>query len=205
MDTEEMRLAVAGIDYKVENAGPGERTELFLQGCWNDCPGCFNPSAKDVNGGRRMNIDLLIDEITESTPNKLVTICGGEPFIQAFELFYLVFMLKQEDFHILVYTGLHFEDLFNFAYREEDVIQEKDAMILGPDYAESDLLKIAMFQIGIKGVLAHIDLLVDGPFEQDKILTIGPGQFVGSSNQRIIDMPATLKAGNLVTLRRWDE
>ena len=45
-------------------------------------------------------------------------------------------------------------------------------------------------------ILDNIDILVDGPFVQDlKKITL---KFRGSSNQRIIDMPATRRAGQIV-------
>ena len=49
-------------------------------------------------------------------------------------------------------------------------------------------------------MLSKIDILVDGRFlEAKKDLTL---QFRGSSNQRIIDVPKSLKAGKVVI---WDK
>ena len=47
--------------------------------------------------------------------------------------------------------------------------------------------------------LEHVDVLVDGPFIlEQKSLDL---RFRGSRNQRLINMPATLKAGKAVL---WD-
>ena len=49
-------------------------------------------------------------------------------------------------------------------------------------------------------LLASLDVLVDGPFiEEQKNLRL---RFRGSENQRLIDMPQTLKTGTVVL---WDE
>ena len=49
-------------------------------------------------------------------------------------------------------------------------------------------------------MLSKIDILVDGRFMNDlKDLTL---QFRGSSNQRIIDVPKSMKAGKVVI---WDK
>jgi len=45
-------------------------------------------------------------------------------------------------------------------------------------------------------MLSYIDVLVDGPFVIDeKDISL---YFRGSTNQRVIDMPKTLKSGNVV-------
>ena len=45
-------------------------------------------------------------------------------------------------------------------------------------------------------ILSSIDILVDGEFDEDKRDLML--RFRGSSNQRVIDVPATLKAGEVV-------
>ena len=38
-------------NYDIAN-GEGVRTSLFVSGCTNHCPGCFNPEEQDFNCGR---------------------------------------------------------------------------------------------------------------------------------------------------------
>ena len=49
--------------------------------------------------------------------------------------------------------------------------------------------------------LSYLDVLVDGPFiEKQKNLAL---RFRGSENQRLIDMPATLKEGKVILWQDW--
>ena len=49
--------------------------------------------------------------------------------------------------------------------------------------------------------LSYLDVLVDGPFiEEQKNLAL---RFRGSENQRLIDMPATLKEGKVILWQDW--
>jgi anaerobic ribonucleoside-triphosphate reductase activating protein len=53
----------------------------------------------------------------------------------------------------------------------------------------------------LKEFLSYLDVLVDGPFvESKKDLTL---RFRGSSNQRLIDVPASLAAGEVVLWQDW--
>ena len=40
--------------------GPGWRAGIWLQGCPFDCSGCFNPQARDPEGGQTMTLDDLM-------------------------------------------------------------------------------------------------------------------------------------------------
>ena len=49
--------------------------------------------------------------------------------------------------------------------------------------------------------LSYLDVLVDGPFvEAKKNLSL---RFRGSENQRLIDVPASLKAGEIILWQDW--
>ncbi len=66
-------------------------------------------------------------------------------------------------------------------------------------YTFEALLRMSATQPGVRRLLESIDVLVDGPFVQarhDRLLL-----FRGSSNQRILDVPASLRAGEAVWTR----
>lgn len=62
--------------------GPGVRVSLFVSGCRNHCPGCFNPETWDFNYGERFTM-RTIEEILEAlSPDYIfgLSILGGDPF-----------------------------------------------------------------------------------------------------------------------------
>ena len=63
-------------------------------------------------------------------------------------------------------------------------------------YINKDLGKI-----NIKDTSSYVDVLVDGPFIlEKKDLSL---RFRGSSNQRIIDVPASLEKGEVILWQDW--
>ena len=55
----------------------------------------------------------------------------------------------------------------------------------------------------MRGLLKYVDVLVDGPFELDKkSLTLN---YRGSSNQRIINVPKSLKDGKVHQIKKYDK
>ena len=159
-------------DYDVAN-GPGVRISLFVSGCSNKCKGCFQPETWDPEFG---------EEFTEETVNKIfelmdkpyidgITILGGDPFYPPNREPVSVLISKIRDRYkdtksIWVYTGYKLEELV------------------------SDMYTAIKDTIPISHILKNIDYLVDGKFELNKKdLRL---QFRGSSNQRLIDMNATI-------------
>ena len=71
------------IKYDVAN-GEGVRTSLFVSGCTNHCPGCFNQEAQDFNYGKLYTQDtenILLDCIKQPYISGL-SILGGDPLCQ---------------------------------------------------------------------------------------------------------------------------
>ena len=153
--------------------GPGNRAALFMQGCKIHCPGCQNTALWDMGGGKE--VDTRDIAVTLAGLSKFVTITGGEPFAQPAALATLVCQLKTYGVeHIIVYSG----------YTLDQLLDPKNAA--------------AMWLFTI---LRKIDVLVDGPFiakDDDGFIA-----YRGSRNQRVIDVPASVKAGQAVLLD-WD-
>ena len=97
-------IIVNSIDFKGSIVdGPGIRTVLYLQGCEQKCEGCHNPRTWELNGGKSVPVAELVDEITQKSLNKKLTISGGEPLLQVPAVLELIDQLG--DFNITLYTG----------------------------------------------------------------------------------------------------
>lgn len=171
-----MPLRMANIDYHTKIAAPFVTTEIFVKGCnvVPKCKGCWNPELWSFEGpAREFEPEELADLLMDSVPYRRLTICGGEPFAQAKELAEMCQILKEEgNFFIMSYTGWTWEELFN---GEANGIDPLDAL----SYIE------------------QLDVLVDGRYEaSNRNHRIGDDfEWVGSTNQRIIDVQKSLASG----------
>lgn len=156
--------------------GEGVRVTLFCSGCTNRCERCFQPETWDFCYGKeytKETEDQLIQMLTNPNIQGL-TLLGGDPFEPSNQrtLITLLRRVKQElpTKDVWAYTGFVYEqDLLEGQRKHTEVTDE---------------------------MLSYIDVLVDGPFVIDqKDISL---YFRGSTNQRVIDMPKTLKSGNVV-------
>ena len=153
--------------------GEGIRTSLFVSGCTNHCPGCFNQEAQDFNYGKLYTQDIeniLLDCIKQPYISGL-SILGGDPLCQddmgLITLNFLAHKVHSLGKTVWLWTGFKWED-FNFTN----------------NFSLQSLL------------LSACDVVVDGPFiEAEKDLTLA---FRGSRNQRIIDVRKTLGKGEII-------
>ncbi len=148
--------------------GTGIRTVIWTQGCGHDCPGCQNPTTHDFQGGEEVEVDDVIDAIKELEAQTGVTFSGGDPFYQPEACAKIARSVHKQKMDVWCYTGFTYEELL--------VMSKKNTAIM-------DFLK-------------EIDILVDGRFVIAKHSY--NLKFRGSSNQRIIDVKASLKENKVV-------
>lgn len=168
----------AGIKYCDIANGTGCRTVLFVSGCRNACKGCFQPQTWDFGYGDVFDDSVQLEVMESLKPEYIegITLLGGEPFEEENQKALLIFMRKLKkaypDKNVWAYTGY---------------IYDKDLIVGGRKHTgDTDEL------------LSMIDILVDGPFQQE--LSDISLKFRGSSNQRIINLEETLKAGKTILL-----
>lgn len=156
--------------------GEGIRTSIFVSGCTNHCPGCFNEEAQNFSYGQKYTkkTKKIILEQIEKPYIAGLSILGGEPLHQdtigLLQLIDLCEEVHKLNKNIWLWTGCVWEDIFNQNASTTDV-------------ARKELIK-------------HCDVVVDGPFvEAKKDLTLA---FKGSFNQRIIDIKKSLAENKIV-------
>ena len=89
--------------------GPGIRYVVFLQGCHLQCKYCQNRDTWDINSGKYISVEELVNNIkkyiTYITPRGGVTISGGEPLLQPYFLITLFKELKKLGIHTAIDTS----------------------------------------------------------------------------------------------------
>ena len=92
--------------------GPGDRFVIWTQGCRKMCKNCYNPETWSHYRNNLIDIDLLVEEIKNSSISG-VTISGGDPFEQPEELFYLLTKIKQLDLSdgVIVFSGYTIDEI----------------------------------------------------------------------------------------------
>ena len=160
--------------------GTGVRVSLFVSGCRNNCPGCFNQGPQSFQYGEAYTKDVEDHILDLCRPSYIegLSLLGGEPMEPENQEVLLPLLQR---FHtrypgktIWCYTGYLYEDLLPGGHKHT---------------AYTD------------GLLSYINVLVDGRFELSlKDITL---RFRGSSNQRIIDVPKSRETGEVVLLESF--
>ena len=156
--------------------GEGVRVSLFVSGCTHHCKECFNPMTWDFDYGKPYTQDTeneILDMLSADFIDGL-TLLGGEPFEPQNQPALVKLLKKVKEKYpkkdVWCYTGYTLES---------DLQSESRARCESTDE-----------------MLSFIDVLVDGEFIlEKKNISLA---FRGSENQRIIDLPATLKSGKVV-------
>ena len=162
--------------------GIGVRVTLFVSGCTNHCPDCFQPQTWDFDYGKEFTEDTkaeIFSELDKPFVNGL-TVLGGEPFEPENQRVLVPFVRRVRETYpqktVWAFSGFTLEEL-----RTEGSHPRCEA---------TDEL------------LSMLDVLVDGRFvEALKDISL---RFRGSSNQRLIDMKKTLASGEIVLLPDLD-
>lgn len=162
--------------------GPGLRVSLFVSGCHHACPGCFNAEAWNFQFGKpftQATIDELLKELKADHISGL-TLLGGEPFAPE---------NQPEVRNLVQQVRAHCPGKTIWAYSGFTYEFMQEVMVPHLPFTRS--------------LLENLDVLIDGRFEQD-LLDLNL-KFRGSRNQRVIDLPATLKKEEVIWSTEIDD
>lgn len=167
-------------DFDIAN-GPGIRISLFVSGCTHHCKGCFNKEAWDFDYGQPFTQETIEQIIQMLKPAyvKGLTLLGGEPF-------------EPQNQGAIV----------ELLRRVKAEYPQKSIWAFSGYLFDKDILsgRLGDWEI-TKEYLSYLDVLVDGPFIEDKKDLML--RFRGSSNQRLIDVPKSLACGSVVEWEDW--
>ena len=154
--------------------GTGVRVTLFVSGCTNHCPGCFQPQTWDFTYGQPYTADTEREIFAELEKPYVrgLTVLGGEPFEPENQ-----------------------RELVKLLRQVKENYPEKDVWVFSGFTLDGELLREGSHPRCevTDEMLGYIDVLVDGRFvEELKDISL---QFRGSRNQRVIDMNETRKTG----------
>ena len=164
--------------------GPGIRVGLYVSGCTHECKGCHSSKYWDFNSGEEFTKNHIyqLENALEKDYIEGLSILGGDP-LEMKNIHQVAYIIKEckrfyeltynKPLNIWLWTGSIFENL---------------CLLFVEDWKDSYATE---YVDDLKYILNNIDVLVDGPFiEEKKDLNIA---FRGSSNQRLIDMKKTLE------------
>jgi anaerobic ribonucleoside-triphosphate reductase activating protein len=157
--------------------GPGVRTSLFVSGCTHHCRNCFNAEAWPFTYGRPFTKEVRNEIFAACRPDYItgLSLLGGEPFEPENQPELVPFVRNFRALYpqktVWCYSG----------YTWEQLTGAEPSRGRAPCTDE---------------FLSLLDVLVDGEFVQAQYdISL---RFRGSSNQRILDVPASLAAGRPV-------
>lgn len=121
--------------------GPGIRFVLFMQGCCLKCKYCHNRDTWDINGGKLMSLEEILDKIERYKPYILpsggVTVTGGEPLLQVEFLIELFKKLKKQNIH----TAIDTSGMFEITDDIKEVLKYTDLVLLDIKHIDSNKCK----------------------------------------------------------------
>lgn len=143
--------------------GEGVRTTLFVSGCEHACKGCYNKSTWNPNNGKAFTEDTITEILDSLEPDHIagLSLTGGDPLYHG-NLSAMANLINEvrnrygSTKSIWMWTGYTKDEIDNTPGREWNMRRR---------------------------IIADVDVLIDGKFEQDKFEHGLP--FRGSTNQII--------------------
>lgn len=169
------------IDHSDVCNGIGLRVVLWLSGCSHHCYNCQNPQTWNEDSGIEFDEHAkkeIFDELSKDYISG-ITFSGGDPLFKSnlLEVFSLIEEIREKfpSKTIWLYTGYTWEEI-----NRTIVLDDIGSIYVALRY----------------NIISKIDVLVDGEYIDNKRdVTL---HWCGSSNQRVIDVQASIKENKIV-------
>lgn len=149
--------------------GPGLRVSLFTSGCTHHCKGCFQPETWNFNNGKPYTQESQ-NSVIEKSRNKYI---AGLSLLGGDPLD-------------------NVDDILGLLKEYRETFGNTKTIWLWTGYLFEEIIN----DENRSKVLPLVDVIIDGEFiEEQKDITL---KYMGSSNQRVIDVPKTLETGSIV-------
>jgi len=110
--------------------GPGVRAVLWVRGCERHCPGCGNRNFWRTSKNH-MPVEMVAVKIFAQGAIEGITLCGGEPFLQATSLARLADLCHIQGLSVVTFTGFTLSELGTVPNADE-LLKQTDLLIDGP-------------------------------------------------------------------------
>lgn len=123
--------------------GSGVRVSLFVSGCRNHCPGCFNPETWSFSAGEPFTDETENLILKALAPDWIagLSLLGGDPFEPENEAVLVPFIRRVREVYpnkdIWCWTGYLYEDL-----KERPLISLLDVLVDGPFVQEQKDIRL---------------------------------------------------------------
>lgn len=131
-------MYIKRICYPVKTLGPGRRVAIWMTGCEKRCKGCMSPELQNMKNGNDYSIEeimYMLEKIEDRIDG--FTISGGEPFLQAKELYLLVNSICNSfTDDIIVYSGYSLKELMDTTDDNIEKSLSKIAVLIDGEYVD---------------------------------------------------------------------
>ena len=164
-----MELWLNRILKETKTEGFGNRFCIWMQGCSIHCSGCANQHMWPFNVGEKVQVECLVSDIVNTRSIEGITLLGGEPLDQKEAVAQLVEAVKRQGLSVILFTG----------YLYDDLKKSRD--------------------ICVQRILRNIDLMIDGPFIENKLDFSRP--WMGAEKQKYIFLTDKYSEKDLVDIK----
>ena len=186
------------ITYPDMNNGDGLRVVLWLSGCNHHCKNCQNPQTWDVNSGILFDESAKEELFRELGKDYIsgITLTGGDPLHEN-NLDEVISLIKEirERFPsktIWLYTG------YVVKLVEHRMVDLDYNIVCGYSFMTENPSKNAIDNFKRASIIDGVDVVVDGEYKEE--LRDVSLHWVGSSNQRVIDIKKSIEQKRITTI-----